>query len=311
MTIQRSTIIRGPAIVKFDGAVFYTEGDITATPDIETFEIPTSVFGKVDERVSNILIDIEFTPAGEWANLAKMFPHASPSIGDSIFGATDKNLVIHTKAGKELTYKAAALTQMPSIILSTTKTLLGPMKFTCIGADNEAWSAAAHRVAIADLAFSDTSFDPANILTQPYAVAWGSTPPWDAIETEEGITIETDMQLEPVPTDSFGTVDMTLAGLSVSARFKPVGVNEQQITDLMKIQGTGAARGSSLNANSNDLNIIGTGVYVRIYKASPNGGGLAFGNATLRAGELEFVATRSFTAGAADPLFYVGTGAPV
>jgi hypothetical protein len=96
---------------------------------------------------------------------------------------------------------------------------------------------------------------------------------------------------------------MTLRDLAVRCRCRPEGITEAQLVTALKLQGTGNARGRSLNANSNSLVITGTGVSVTLTGAQMKGGGMQFGPITPRIGEVEFVATRTFSTGVAQPLF--------
>ncbi|MFH0878553.1 MAG: hypothetical protein V2A34_02460 [Lentisphaerota bacterium] len=311
MSIDRTTIVKGPAIVTFDSEVMYVKDAITLNYKLDTFEIPVSTHGSVDQRISNVPVEISFTPVGKWDALSQLFPHTTPAPGDSIFGATDKNLTIQTKAGVLITCKAAAVTKMPDIISSTTKTLLGQVTFTCIGVNNTAWTDAAKRLLVASNAWSDTSFSPADVLTQTYAIAWGSASPWSTIKTMDGVTISFGLKTSPIETDEDGLVDMCVDDVSVSAKLTPVGVSETQLVDLLKGQGTGAVRGASLaTINSNALNISGTGVYVRIYAAVPKETPMAFERAKNRAGSITFEGVRTVATGVLQPLFYVGAAAP-
>ncbi|GEM_PF-5047975 len=308
MTISASDIIRGPAIIFIGATAIYTEGDIETVERIETFDISTAMFGpQTDQRVDAILQEISFTPSGDWAYRTALLPYLNPTIGSSIF--TGQDVHIHTAAGVKKTLHNAAITQMPSLIFSTNKELFGDVTITAIGADNTAWSDAAKRQSITSEAFSDTSFDPDNIITQDYAVSWGASSPWDDIESEEGVTIEFDLQLEPVTTDSQGIVDMSIANLGVTARLMPVGVTEAEMLALLKIQGAGMRRGRSLRNNINDLVIAGASNTVRatINQASPVAGPTRYGQTTLRHGELGFNSVREFSMGAVQPMVVLDT----
>jgi len=311
MTLARATIIRGPAIATRGTAVYFFEGDLTVTPVINTVPRIVDMFGQIDENLDTVMFTVEGTPT-EWEALTDLFPHQTPSIGTSIFGTTDTDLVINTKAGQKLTFKASAVTQMPSIHLSANPNnrLLGPMQFTCIGKNNETWATADHFAAVATEAYASTAFDSTKLYCQPYTAKWGSVAPWSAFQTADGIIIEPSMEYELHTTDTAGIVDATLSNVTVMARFQPVGVSEKQLIDLLKIQNTGIARGVSLSANTEDLIISGTGVHVTVYNAAPKAGPMQFGSATLRIGEVGMVATSSFTLGVADALFRIGTAAP-
>ena len=312
MTLQRSTIIRGPGIVTFDSQVFYTEGDIVATPTIETFKIGTSMYGDVDERLDNIIWELAFTPAGQWkaGHLPVLWPYTNPTIGSSIFGAADKNVVVQSLAGQQMTFKAGAVTGMPDIILSAGKPAIGQVTMQCVGADNTAWSDSAKRAAVAAVAFSDTSFDPTDIKTAAFSSAWGAVSPWDDFQTQEGWVISFEVSLDDVRTDTDGLVDKTLGNIGVMAKCVPVGISETQLLALLKIQDTGIARGVSLSGNSNDLVIDGGAgnPKVTINQASPKEGPFRWGRTVLRAGEIGFVATHEFVTGARQALFAVEVG---
>jgi len=309
MTIARASIIRGPAMITHRGLSLYTQGDITVTPNIELFDVLTSIWGKVDRRRADIIVDIEFTPVGEWEGLSTLYPHMTPSIGSSIFGA-DEGVVINSVAGQKITFNAGAITKLPNLVFSAVKPLLGPMKITAIGTDDEAWTETDHRATVAAEAFAGAGFDPAAVKTQAYSVVWGGDAPWNDLETEEGVSVEFDMAIQPVKIDSAGTVDMTLESLDVTAKFTPVGVSEAELIEFLSMQGAGVVRGSSLLDASHDLVISGTGVYAAIYNAAPGAGPLRFGRSVLRAGEVVMHACRKFTDGVPQALFFVGAAAP-
>ena len=138
-----------------------------------------------------------------------------------------------------------------------------------------------------------------------------ATPGWASFYSKEGITVEFNLQLAPEETDAKGLYDMTFQNLEVSAKFQPDGgPTVQDVTTALRQQGSGAIRGRDINSGSSNLNITGSGVYVRLYNANIVSGEEAYGPMSRRIQPCEFRSTRSITAGAADPLFYVGTSAP-
>ncbi len=307
MPLVRTSILRGPAVVSFAGATFYAKDDIKLTTENDTFDIEVSAWGKVDERVRGRKMTVTFTPSGAWTALSVLFPYGSASVGSSVFG-TDSPLVIQTLAGTSLTFAAAAVTKMPQIVLSAARTLLGPVEFTCLGKDNTAWNANSSVYATAASGFSDTGFVEAGIITQSYNIAWGTGAPWSSLQTRDGVVVDFDLGLEPVETDAEGLVDLTLARLTASAKMRPVGLTEAQILAALALQGTGSARGRSLNAGGQTLSIAGTGGQVSVVL---NGANLKtadqlFGAKSLRIDQITFVSTRNFAFGAPAPVFTVG-----
>lgn len=316
--MTRSSIIRGPAVVTYRGANFYSKGDIETNFDLKTFEIETSAHGKVDERMDEVLPVVTLTPTGEWESTAVLFPYMSnqsgaiTTIGSEVFTASDgsagdSTLIIWTLAGVKYTFQAAAITKMPDIILASTKTLLGPVTWTCVRKDNTPWSTANSLVEIDEAAgapSSTTTFDPAAILTQPYTCAWQS--PLATFVTKEGIIVSFDCGFDPTTIDGTGTMGMTLRNVGVMARCMPVGVTELNGFNALKVQGTGAVRGRSLLAVAADFivaPVTGSTPTVTVKNAALKQSGFRFGSTVLRHGEYGFVAARAFPSGVASPLF--------
>ena len=303
MAVSRSSILRGPAVVIFGGSTFYTKDDIQLDLSLGTFDVPTSMFGKVDERVSSRATKVRFTPAGEWEALSVLWPYGASNIGDSVFTSSDVPLVIQTRDGKRLTLSAAAVTSMPDIVLSAGQTLVGPVEITGIGTDATEWTTDNSIITVASQAFSDTGFSSSAIKTQPYTAAWGGSSPWSSFQSMDGFRVSFDLGLSEIVTDSDGLVDMTVRDLAVRCRCRPMGITEAQLVTALKLQGTGNSRGRSLNSGSNSLVITGTGVSVTLTGAALKVGGMEFGTTTPRIGEVEFVATRTFSTGVANALF--------
>lgn len=307
--MSRSDILRGPAVIQYDGQTFYSKGDIQVTLGQETFPVEVSNFGKVDDRVNQVMHQLSFTPAGQWAGLSVLFPYASALIGSSVFGA-DKALTIWTTDGKKRVYKAAAVTRMPNLTLAATQTLLGEIQFTCLHAEASDWDDANSLYTDSAEAYpGDAAFNAAQIITQPYTLTWGGDAPWSSFTTKEGVTVEFNLQISPETNDHKGLFDYTFQSLQVTARLQPEGVTPADVLALLKHQGAGAVRGRS-TATANKLKIAGTGVFVSLSGAAPILGNEAYGPMARRVGQMEWRATRTFAAGVADPLFYVGTVDP-
>ena len=308
-SIDRTTIITGPAKITYGGQSFWSKGNVTLVPVNSRFKIPTAHFGDVDERYSSRQYTVNFEPAGRFTSAlaAVLFPHAALSIGASIFGASDAALVINSRDGKSYTIHNAAVTKMPVIRASVGKTIFGPVTFTGLLKNSTDPSNAAAYMTVATTTYpGDTGFAVSDILTKAYASAWGADP-WDEFLTEDGWEISIDMQLREQIVDGLGVVDMTLQNMTVSAKCVPVGVTDAAI--LAKLT-PAAALGTSVAAAAANLIVSATGVYFAVYNAALVDSGLAFGSESKRISATEWVATRTVTTGLADPLFYVSTAAP-
>jgi hypothetical protein len=300
-TVTRASIIRGPAIVSWNGGVFYFKGGLKLATKLTLFHIDVDAYGEeIDSRVVGREISISGMPSGDYQAVAAIAcPYGSAAIGSSIMGS-DTPLTIQTRAGKHIVFKAAAIRKLPSLTLSTQKTPLGSMEWLCMGSDNTDWTGSNQLYTVTDVGWSDASFVEANIITDQWNGAWGSSSPWNAIATKDGWTIDFDIGMEPVPTDAEGVADYTLTKVVVSAKCIPIGVAETDLLGAMLLQGAGAVPGRSLNASANTLTLTGvnSSKVVTINGANFVSADQNFGAKELRAGEIMLKSTRTFSAGA-------------
>ncbi len=308
--MDRTTIIRGPAVVKKGSSVIYTEDNVVVTTEVATTEGRTGVAGKYDEFMDTVVNTISFKPASQATAIyfAALFPYTNTVLGASIYGASPEDVIVWSVDGKQYTYKCAALTTMPGLSLAPNTPLFdGEAAYTAIGDCAEAWSGTDHFNSVASVAFTDASFDRANDFRLHYAAAWGADP-WDSIDTEAGFKISPDLQLEDVLSDSYGIIDKTFTGLTMTATFTPQGITPEQVTAAMGIQGTGARRGRSMLGLGNDLvlsnDVVGE-PEITLYNAVLKGNSSQFGANVNRVGELSLASMRSMTSGALDPVFAI------
>lgn len=303
--IDRTTIITGPCIVQFGGQNFWSKGDVTVTPKNKRFEIQTARFGKVDERFSNKMLEVTFEPEGRFtAALALvLWPYGSTPVGTSLYGATDRALVVWGVDGVKLTVNNASLTQMPNLRLGVSKTISGNVKFTGLLAKNTDPTNAAAYYSLATAAYpGDTGFAVSDIPTSAFTSVWGATAPWSSFQTEAGWEVSFSLKTKDQDVDSLGTVDISLQGLDVSAKAIPVGPSmAQTLTKLMPA----VALGSSIAAGGSDLVISSSAVTCTIKSAALADAQFAYGSEKKRLGNCEWIACRTVTAGAADPLFTI------
>jgi hypothetical protein len=312
--MARATILRGPCKITFNSKVFMSKGDVTIKHVMDLLPIPTSRFGKIDDHVTSVMDVIEFEPDGRFlvASLSTMLPYTTKAIGSSCFGA-DSPLTINTLDGTQRVYRAAAVTtKKQTIRLGTQNTMFGPMQFTCLYGGAVAPSDAGSLFTDSSVSYpGDANYAGSDVLTLPYSLAWGATAPWDSFMSKDGIEISIDCTLEQERSQSHGTYDYIFQDMAVSATLEPDGPTALEAATACKIQGSGATLGRSLNANSNDLIITATGVWIKLSKASPVNPNERHSAKVRRMGALEFRATRNITSGAADPLFVIDDEAPV
>lgn len=295
MATTRQSIVRGPGTVSYNGVKLFDSSGITAEVDSATADINSSLSGKLDTIKTDQIGKISLTPVGEISNaiLAVLYPDwiRNNSVGQSIFGATDTSLVISSRAGKKVTFAAAGITKVPEIYLSPVKTSFGSAEFTALVANGKLPDEAGAFYTVEDAEYADGEPSRLNLTGFHYAGVFGGlTIP----DTVDGWTISIELQTEPVPTDSQGTIDYTFTGVIVRASCTPLGLSE---ADILSKLPTGNARGASL-ASTSDLVISAEGgLTVTLKKAALVTGPLQWGATTLRAGQIGFVANLDATSG--------------
>jgi hypothetical protein len=299
-TFTRTTIVRGPAKVVFDAATFYSKGGLTLTMTTSTFDKESDAYGMLGKSKTDFQVVVEFEPVGEIEALAVLFPYGNSAIGSSVYGGTDKALVI-TAADATYTIRNAAVTQMPSIRCTANNTAFGSVQFTGIldlGGDPSALS---DYYAVAAGAAIGAAFDPTKLVTAPYqATLGGST----TFFSEAGFEISFELGLTPIVIDGIGTVDMSIQNLGCSISCIPVGIAESSFDSFFGSLDVGEDLASSTldisTATSGGLNFdCGAVQIVDLQKR--------FSSTENRLGQLSMSARRTFTTGNPNALFTVAS----
>lgn len=310
MSLDRFSVIKGPAVVTFHGQTIISQGDITVRSTINTFPINTSPQGQVDVRVNDVVTEVSFTPDGEWsAGFAEtFFPFQPDMIGKSIFnnvyvgqGNTDLPLLIKPTVGAGgLGFKAAAISRSPTLRLSAGAVPIGPITFTCIGQHDDI----TQRTTPSGPGTA-SGMDPTKIFTVPYSVNGAG---FTDLETVDGITIDIGITTTPLQVDSDGTIDIMLSGVTATARFRPVGLTDEEIWDILGIDGL--SRGVSFAQTGVDFIIASRdGVTgspgATLFGARVRSAQAMYGQTQHRGGEIEVVATQQSVAGVLQDLYEV------
>ncbi|MGN0846829.1 MAG: hypothetical protein ACI4RA_05535 [Kiritimatiellia bacterium] len=286
MATTRQSIVRGPGTVTFNGVRLFDASGVSAEIDSATGEIPSSIAGTLDVIKTDQVGKVSLTPVGSLSEdlLAVLYPAWArvPEIGRSVLGAADQPLVVASKAGVKVTFAAAALTKCPDLLLSPVKTAFGPAEFSALVANGRLPSEAGALHTVASAAYADGEPPRDGLSGFHYQGSYGSL---SIPDTLDGWTVSVELGLEPVHTDSQGTIDYTLSGVNVTARCTPLGLSEAQILAALPV---GLGRGASL-ATASDLVVSAKGgLKVTLKCASLLTGPLNWGATALRAGELGF-----------------------
>jgi hypothetical protein len=306
-TIQRSTLLVGGGKITHGAYSFLHLQPFNIRLTLDRMQIAPQTIGLLDERMLDVDAKLAVQPDGAWTAAARaaLWPYASTRPGASIF-AGDTDLVINCLTDERYTAKAAAITKMPDILLSASKSMIGQAEYTLLGQDNTAWTGADRFFAIDNIAYTDPALTVATIRTQPYTGVWGAVPGFNSIETEDGWTITFDLGLAPANSDSYGRLDWRMQSLQVRASCTPINISPTQIRDALYIQDAAAfVRGGSMQAKGNGLVITGADatVPVTIANCALVEGGFRFGSNVYRQDMISFLSTRTLAAGIPQPLF--------
>lgn len=300
MSINRNTILRGPGTVKFGGVTVFDANGITCEIESATQGLPSSISGEIGTIKTDQTGKISFTPCGQIsaAILAALFPYASAAIGSSACGAADTPCVVHGMSGTRVTLVNCCVRKMPEIYLSPVKTAFGSVELAAALGLAKGPTDDAALYTVEQAAYDAGAPDPTGITGVAYAGTFGALLIPD---TADGWTITPEVTLNPVSTDTLGTIDWTVASVGCTAKCTPLGLTEEQI--LAALPAT-RARGSLIGGD--DLVVTGAGgLKVTLHGASLVTGPLQWGNTQLRAGEIGFTAHRSFAGGVPGPVFEV------
>jgi hypothetical protein len=314
--MARTDILRGPCKITFNSKTFYSKANVQVDYIEELIPINVSRMGSTpaSHSVASVMARITFEPDGRLVSnaLSTILPFNAKVPGASVFGA-DTTLTINTVDGYQYVFTAAANTTKSQVVrLGIKETLFGPMEFTAIYGVGKSPTDSDALYTRSEVSYpGDTGFAISDIVKQAYDLEWdGKSAPWDAFASRNDITLKIDTTLSQDTNQSHGIFDFVFEGMQVSATFEPDGPTIDDALDEAKLQGSGAALGRAITSNGADLNISGTGLYIRLYNAALINPKERHSAKDRRLGEVEFRASRGVDTGTMTPLIYVGASAP-
>jgi hypothetical protein len=310
----RVHLLRGPARLVYNGVVFYSEGDVRLHLRTRTREARVAVLGPLEYWLDDVELTVSFQPAAAWSSelLAVLYPYANALPGQSLFANGDQPLVIQSPDNVQLTLPAAALTQMPPLHLAGGRPTFGEATFRALTAAGGPRSTTNSLYEVDTVSWSAPAFDRTQLVAGPVSASWGSSSPWNPLQTVEGFMLEFPLHLREETLDDVGVADLSILEVGALAHFQPAGPTAGALLDAAHVQGAGSDRGASLFANAADLLIQGTssGPQVTLCSAAliadiP----LTWSAQAPRLGRVTLAAQRPLTGGGAQPFFQVGVSA--
>jgi hypothetical protein len=299
MSLNRTILSRGPALVSYNGATLWTRDDIDLRHAPVWSPVKTAMYGEVDQFKRDLIIKIPLRLWGAWENLGTLFPSSvtNPVIGASIYGGSDVPLTVLARNGDQITYANAQITRLADLYLGADSELFAAdVEFTALLANGvNPETANAYYTVQTGQAYSDNAFTKANFKKVRWTGAWGGKSGFTTIVPQKGFSVAWKLELRPVTADGYGTIDLTLAGLAGGCRCIPLAPTLAQIEAQTDAQG--AAFGTLLSAGAADLTLAGGASSVVLKNAGMTQHGYVFGVEPLRVGEVAWSTTRGFSAG--------------
>lgn len=233
-------IIEGPAVVEYDGFLYYTEGNITIAPDLKLREMNSSYFGPGDQRVTDKMFAVEFTPVGMMDdNKDKYYPYTIADLGKLIAPSTDKAVIIWAASGQKITLPAGVITASPQLLFGVDQGPMGSMTISCLGDITKADAAADAHYKIETAALETHTLDWDKAPTPAYKLTLSTAGDIDGLT---GFTFDVGATFTPRSCNRYGTVNYKLSALAPVITFAPAYQSESAMFNLLNIQGAGAAK---------------------------------------------------------------------
>jgi hypothetical protein len=283
--IARSSLVRGPATVTFNGVTWYSQGDVSIKITKQAFDI-TVGGGKIDERLAGYEAEVSFTPSGRLLGLSLFSAFGALALGTQLYTSADLPVVV-ASAAATWTFKAGRISKIPSIIASARKTAFGSMTLKCIVGDGLVPGAVDSFLTMSAGA-APTGEASADIITGPWTITGGGL--GTSWETADGLTLDFELQTSEQRTDSGGLVAEFLTGVTAKATFTPSGLAPSAIVTALQLTD---AIGGSLNTGGVDLVATGSGITATLKGVTVTEAGFAHSVDKQTSGAVTAIATRA------------------
>lgn len=294
----------GAAKITFNSVVLWTRADLVVPLEQQLKEQVSSMYGRVTKTREGRKIQVEIPIYGFWDNLSTIFPSAlmSPLVGSRLFGTSDLPMVILARNGDKLTVNNVRLTKLANLRLAANQQVFsGTATFTGLISNNTATTTANSYYNFQTAqAYAEGDFDTqeANFKSLTWTGAWGSRTDFTTILTQEGWSLDWEIKTSDDLVDGIGAVDMFVELVWGKASCIPVGPTVADLETNRDFQGSNAAVGANIAADTDDLTLTdGTSTFV-LKAAAMVAGRYVFGPGKKRYGQHSWEGTLGFTTGA-------------
>lgn len=304
-SIARATLPgAGAAKITYLGVNLWTRGDVVVPLRQALKEQVASMYGRVTKTRDGRSISIDIPLYGFWANLSTIFPayFLSGLPSARMFGTSDTPMTLVARNGDQIVVNNCQITKVANLKLQANAQIFSAnVTFTCLISNNTSPNAAnAFYTISTGNAYTEGNFPQANFKSQTWTGAWGTRTGFTTILTQEGWSIDWEIKTTPDLVDGIGPVDMFTDLFWAKATCIPVGPTLAQLDSNLDFQGTNAAVGADISADSDNLVLTDGISTLTLYACAMIEGGLVFGPAKKRTKATIWESTRmGFTSGAA------------
>ena len=318
-----STLYAGPGKVYMNSQVLFPEGEhgeIKAEVQQRAVDVVSGFHGRVTALQGDAQAKISLTPFDNWSALPLLFPaylgvsvgatSGALVIGTRPHGAADVPAKIWTPDGRLYTFVRAAVTKHSGLHLGINKSLFGRVEITALVASAKKLGDAAALYTITESGAGDPGGQQGTDYTRgAWTGVWGTAAGFGGdqggtpIEAEDEWTITCAIKYWPLTVQQL-VRGYKLDSVAFMAKVRPFGPTHSQVDAVIGVN-AGRTLGSQLaNATTGaDLTLSGpSSKTITLKNADVVGAGFEFGGTKLGSGELGFVTTMRFTAGAPQPL---------
>jgi len=318
-----STLYAGPGKVYMNGQALWPEGEngeIKAEVKQQALEVVSGFFGRVTALQGDAQAIISLTPFDNWSALPLLFPpylgvstgttSGALGIGTRPHGTTDVPAEVWTPDGRSYTFPRAAVIKHPDLRLAIDRPLFGPIAIAAIIATGKSLGGAGALYTLTASGAADPGGQQGTDYTRgAWKGIWGTTPGFGGasgdspIEAEDAWVILTDAKYSPLPVQQL-VRGYKLDNVSFMAKVRPFGPTHAQIDAAIGVN-AGRTLGAQFANSTTAADLVLSGPNsktITLKNADVVGAGFEFGGTRLGTGELGFITTMTFTAGAPQPL---------
>lgn len=255
----RANYTGGPAFLTWNGTTIQLHDDWQVEVEEVVEERRTNLDGLAGHGLSYRMATITGIPVAVSTNLAdliaKLHPYKASDRGkllSTVLAGANLPAVIQTADGRSITFSAAFLTQMPEVTFAPNVNVFGECTWTCLLAENGTFATLANFQAEALSAFTAPALNPVNLISERYNLSWGSTAPFDAIETDStGIVLRSNLETTELSTQKQGLLDWRINDVTAEVEFVPVNLTSANFNSLVAT----IARGKSMAGFGQSLTV--------------------------------------------------------